>query len=40
LALVLDNISRAVDGVTQLADIDLSFEPGSFNVLLGRTLAG
>jgi glycerol transport system ATP-binding protein len=37
---VLDNISRVVDGVSYLADIELSFEPGSFNVLLGRTLAG
>ena len=40
MALVLDNISRLVDGVTHLEDINLSFAAGSFNVLLGRTLSG
>lgn len=40
MALVLDNISRLVDETYYLNDINLTFEPGSFNVLLGRTLAG
>jgi glycerol transport system ATP-binding protein len=40
LALVLNNINRLIDDTYHLKDINLSFEPGSFNVLLGRTLAG
>jgi glycerol transport system ATP-binding protein len=36
----LDEVSRVVDGETHLADITLTLEPGSFNVLLGRTRAG
>ena len=33
-------VTRVVDGETHLSDIQLGFEPGSFNVLLGRTRAG
>src|SRR5690554_5219582 len=40
MSLQLENVSRAVDGVDFIRDADLTFEPGSFNVLLGRTLAG
>jgi glycerol transport system ATP-binding protein len=40
MSLVLKNLSYAVDRETYLSDINLSLEPGSFNVLLGRTLAG
>ncbi|MGM0571090.1 ABC transporter ATP-binding protein [Marinobacter sp.] len=40
MSLQLENVSRAVDGVDFIRDADLTFEAGSFNVLLGRTLAG
>ena len=40
MSLQLENISRAVDGVDYIRDANLTFEAGSFNVLLGRTLAG
>lgn len=40
MALVLNDISYKVDNEIYLEDINLSFEAGSFNVLLGRTLAG
>ena len=40
MSLELKNISRAVDGVTWIDNVNLSLEPGSFNVFLGRTLAG
>jgi glycerol transport system ATP-binding protein len=40
MSLTLENVSRVVDGVPYLSDINLTLEPGSFNVLLGRTLAG
>jgi len=36
----LDKVTRIVDGETHLADISLTLDPGSFNVLLGRTRAG
>ncbi len=36
----LDRITRVVDGELHLADINLKFEPGSFNILLGRTRSG
>jgi glycerol transport system ATP-binding protein len=39
-AIELDQVTRVVDGETHLADITLRLEPGSFNVLLGRTRAG
>lgn len=40
MALVLENICHTINGENYLNDINLSFESGSFNVLLGRTLAG
>ncbi|MFC4259445.1 ABC transporter ATP-binding protein [Marinobacter lacisalsi] len=40
MSLQLENISRAVDGVDYIHNANLTFEAGSFNVLLGRTLAG
>ncbi len=40
MSLILENIDRVVGGETHIADMNLSLEPGSFNVLLGRTLAG
>ncbi len=36
----LDRLGSVVGGEMHLADLDLRFEPGSFNVLLGRTRAG
>lgn len=38
--ITLDKISRIVEGEVHLADISLTLEAGSFNVLLGRTRAG
>lgn len=40
MSLVLENIGHTVEGESHLTDINLNFESGSFNVLLGRTLAG
>ncbi|WP_339802118.1 ABC transporter ATP-binding protein [uncultured Marinobacter sp.] len=40
MSLQLEKLSRAVDGVDYIRDASLTFEAGSFNVLLGRTLAG
>ncbi|WP_166255521.1 ABC transporter ATP-binding protein [Marinobacter salicampi] len=40
MSLTLENVSRVVDGVPFIADANITFEAGSFNVLLGRTLAG
>lgn len=40
MALVLQDINHSVEGETYLDDINITFEPGSFNVLLGRTGAG
>ena len=40
MSLVLENLSHEVDGVDFIRDANLTFEAGSFNVLLGRTLAG
>jgi len=40
MSLVLKNISRVVDGECYINNATITFEPGSFNVLLGRTLAG
>lgn len=40
MSLTLENVSRIVDGVPHIADANITFEAGSFNVLLGRTLAG
>lgn len=40
MSLTLENVSKTVDGEAWISDVDLTLEPGSFNVLLGRTLAG
>lgn len=40
MSLVLENVHRQVDGVAHLNNINLEFQAGSFNILLGRTLAG
>jgi len=40
VALVLENVSKAVDGDNHLSDVSLRLEPGSFNTLLGPTLSG
>ena len=38
--IALDKVTRIVNGERHLEDLRLTFEPGSFNVLLGRTRAG
>ena len=40
MALELKDVSLLVEDQRYLQDISLRFEAGSFNVLLGRTLAG
>lgn len=40
MSLTLEHICRTVEGQTWIDDANLNFEPGSFNVLLGRTLSG
>ena len=40
MGLKIENVSKVVDGETHLRQIDLAFETGSRNVLLGRTLSG
>lgn len=40
MTLVLEQVSRHVDNQAWIAEASLRFEPGSFNVLLGRTLSG
>jgi glycerol transport system ATP-binding protein len=40
MGLKLENVSKVVDGETHLREIDIDFETGSRNVLLGRTLSG
>ena len=40
MSLTLEHVSRTVEGQTWIDDASLKFEPGSFNVLLGRTLSG
>lgn len=40
MSLTLDRVSKVVDGQTHIDAVNLSFEPGSFNVLVGRTLSG
>ncbi|MFC3150710.1 ABC transporter ATP-binding protein [Litoribrevibacter euphylliae] len=40
MSLTLENVSRIVDGEVHINNASLILEPGSFNVLLGRTLAG
>ena len=40
MSLTLEHVSRTVEGQVWIDDASLRFEPGSFNVLLGRTLSG
>jgi len=40
MGLVLEGVNRTVDGEVFLSDINLTFERGEFNVLLGLTEAG
>ena len=40
MSLTLEHVTRIVDHQLYIDDACLSFEPGSFNVLLGRTLSG
>lgn len=40
MSFILENISKSVDGETHLEEINLKIEKGSFNILLGPTLAG
>ncbi|EPC01354.1 ABC transporter [Litchfieldella anticariensis FP35 = DSM 16096] len=40
MSLILENVTHVVNGATHIDDITLELAPGSFNVLLGRTLAG
>ena len=40
MSLTLEHFSRVVEGQTWIDDVNLRFEAGSFNVLLGRTLSG
>ena len=40
MSLTLEQVSKIVDNEVHINEASLTFEPGSFNVLLGRTLAG
>ncbi len=40
MSLALENVTRISNNESWLEEINLTLEPGSFNVLLGRTLAG
>jgi glycerol transport system ATP-binding protein len=40
MSLSLQSVHRVVDGEQHISNANLTLEPGSFNVLLGRTLAG
>ncbi|KAA0014153.1 ABC transporter ATP-binding protein [Billgrantia pellis] len=40
MSLRLENIDHVINGTSHIEGINLELEPGSFNVLLGRTLAG
>lgn len=40
MSLTLENVTQIVDGQYYINQASLTFEPGSFNVLLGRTLSG
>ncbi|MFW3616182.1 ABC transporter ATP-binding protein [Billgrantia antri] len=40
MSLILENIDHVVNGATHIKGVNLELAPGSFNVLLGRTLAG
>ncbi|WP_313084743.1 ABC transporter ATP-binding protein [Pseudomonas sp.] len=40
MSLVLEQVTKTVDGQRHIDGASLVFEPGSFNVLIGRTLSG
>ena len=40
MSLILENIDHVVNGAVHIKGVNLELAPGSFNVLLGRTLAG
>ncbi len=40
MALVIENVTKLVEKDCHINDISLQLEPGTFNVLLGRTLSG
>lgn len=40
MAMVLENITKRVEKECHINDISLQLEPGTFNILLGRTLSG
>ena len=40
MSLTLEHVTKTVDGQLHIDDASLIFEPGSFNVLIGRTLSG
>lgn len=40
MSLILENVDHVVNGATHIEGVNLELAPGSFNVLLGRTLAG
>src|SRR3546814_11147282 len=40
MSLTLEHVTKRVDGQLHIDNVCLGFEPGSFNVLIGRTLAG
>ncbi|MDT0501225.1 MULTISPECIES: ABC transporter ATP-binding protein [unclassified Halomonas] len=40
MSLILENIDQVIGGATHISGVNLELQPGSFNVLLGRTLAG
>jgi glycerol transport system ATP-binding protein len=40
MSLELKNVTQIVDGQSYIHQANLNFKPGSFNVLLGRTLSG
>lgn len=40
MALVIENVTKMIGSECHINDISLKFEPGTFNVLLGRTLSG
>ena len=40
MAMVIENVTKLVGKESHLRDISLRLEPGTFNILLGRTLSG
>ncbi len=40
MAMVIENVTKMVGNACHINDISLQLEPGTFNILLGRTLSG